>query len=359
MPRFDQRTVPQDQITFYVFDDLRFQQNRESSGRSNCDIFYFDTLEEALEKFKDIPEWMTPALGMSWGMGEWDVIHRREGFNVLSTDYSSVERWRKNPEALGYVDRLCSALNVAWVYDSRTIPNDTILVPRTPWFQWLPDRAVLDKSLCLRERKSYLRQPSPLSAINEVFCQGDGWLTYEEFRKKAEDFGYDNPHCLRVHTFNVSYTDANGHEGQIDVSPGDFRILLERYALQHGEPEEVQTAAQKLAAELDEFIYQFDTYEYKDRAEGAREESVNALRDEILEGRTEDIISYLQLLVDENEFSSDEEKAAAHNLLARVDGLSRSERKPELDKQISVAAEQQAKQKHHDAAPARDDLTRE
>lgn len=359
MPRYDQRTVPQDRITFYVWDDLRYQQNRESSGREDFDLFYFDTLEEALEKFKDIPAWMTPALGMSWGMGEWDIIYRREGYNVLSMDYYTDERWRNNPEVQEHVDHLCSVLNVAWVSDPRTIPHATILVPKTPWFQWLPDRAVLDKVLRPRKPQFYRQKPTPLSAINEVFCQGDGWLPYEEFRVKAEKFGWESPHCLKVHTFNVNYTDSRGHEGQIDVSPGDFRILLERYTLQHGEPEEVQAAAQKLAAELDEFIYQFDTYEYKDRAEDNREESVNALRDEILEGRTEDIISYFQLLVDENEFSSDEEKAAAHNLLARVEGLSRSERKPELDKQISVAAEQQAKQKHHDAAPARDDLTRE
>jgi len=358
MPRFDQRTVPGDKITFYVWDDLRYQQNREISGRKDFDLFYYDTLEEALEKFKDVPDWMTPALGMSWGMGEWDVIHRREHVTVLSRDFSTDERWRNNPDALGYVDRLCSVLNVAWVSEPRLIPNATILVPKTPWFQWLPDRAVLDKSLRLRERKSYLRQPSPLSAINEVFCQGDGWLPYEDFRKKAEDFGWKSPHCLRVHTFNVNYTDANGHEGQIDVSPSDFRILLERYTLQHGEPEEVQNAAQKLAAELDEFVYQFDTYEYKDRAEGSREESVNALRDEILEGRTEDIVSYLQLLVDENEFSSDEEKATAHNLLARVEGLRRSERQPDLDKQIAVAAERQAMQAHQDAYPAREEPSR-
>lgn len=358
MPRFDQRTVPQDQITFYVFDDLRFQQNRESSGREDFDIFYYDTLDEALEKFKDVPAWMTPAFGMSWGRGEWDIIHRREGYNVLSEDFRSDERWRNNPEVLGYVDHLCSVLNVAWVSDPRMIPHATIMTPRTPWFQWLPDRAVLDKALRPRKPQFYRQQPTPLSAINEVFCQGDGWLPYEEFRQKAEHFGWHSPHCLKVHTFNVNYTDSRGHEGQIDVSPGDFRILLERYTLQHGDPEAVQTAAQKLAADLDEFIYQFDTYEYKDRTEDEnREVSVNALRDEILEGRTEDIISYLQLLVDENEFSSDEEKATAHYLLARVEGLSRSERKPELDKQISVAAERQAGQEHH--SPAREEPARE
>lgn len=115
MARYDNRTVSDDQHSFYVLDDLRFQKNPNRMNRGSFDIFYYDTLPEAMAKLKTLPDDMTPALGMHRDqMSELDLIHRRNGEYVLVTDYQNYSSWRTDPVVNASVDTLCAQLNVDW-----------------------------------------------------------------------------------------------------------------------------------------------------------------------------------------------------------------------------------------------------
>lgn len=74
---------------------------------------------------------------------------------------------------------------------------------------------------------------------------------------------------------------------------------------------------EKLAADLDDFAFDFDFYHYKDSVEN-REQAVEALKEQILAGDVQPIREWLQVAVEESEGES-AEKAA--ELITRLDAL--------------------------------------
>ena len=74
---------------------------------------------------------------------------------------------------------------------------------------------------------------------------------------------------------------------------------------------------EKLAADLDDFAFDFDFYHYKDSVED-REQAVEALKEQILAGDVQPIREWLQVAVEESEGES-AEKAA--ELITRLDAL--------------------------------------
>ncbi len=336
----DSRKSSEAEKSFYVVDDLRYQQNKSRPGRGNFDIYRFDSLNEALGKFKEIPKDMTPALGMHKSeRSELDLIHRREGEPVLVTDYLNFPDWRSDMFVDEVVKTACQDLNVQWQMNNKLIGN-TVLIPLTN-NDFVPDKVFDDKNLSPKSSFIYSNNPNPLSAINEAYVEGKGWIPFDEFRREAESFGYHNPDLLKVTRFNVNYKDNRGNAGQADISPLDLQILEERYAILFGNEQVRATALRKLAEEVDEFGEDFDYYDYHDGIED-REEHVKSLEAAFSEGKVDEIVSYLREIADEN--VTDHDIARALSLASRIQGLA-TLRRPSLDTRINGAAEKQGQNK--------------
>lgn len=347
MAVIDVRKKSEAEQSFYVVDDLRYAQNQNRPNRGTFDIFRFDSLAEAINKFKEIPEDMTPAIGMHLSeRSELDLIHRREGEAVLVTDYLNFPQWRTNSHVLSAVSELSEALKVEWQMNSKLI-GETILIPLHS-FDRIPDKVFDDKNLAAKTPPIYSDNLNPISAINEVFAEKHGWMPFQDAKKTAEQFGYHNPELLKVQRFNVNYIDNRGNRGQADISALDLEILKERHAILFGNDKVRSAALYKLAEELDEFAFDFDLYDYKDNIED-REGHVKNLFMDLSSGDTKEIVSYLHDMEEERiidpdlaEKVSDQELAHALSLASRIQGVTVLERKPSLDSQIKGATEKAA-----------------
>jgi len=335
MARYDNRTVPDDHHSFYVFDDLRFQQNPLRPHRGSFDIYYYDTLDAALTKFQEIPEDMTPALGMHRSpMSELDLIHRRGGESILVSDYLNFSKWRTDPTVQKSVDTLCSRLNVEWCMDSKCFTG-TILVPLERNLHRIPDKGIADKALRPRSPQFLQSTVDPSTAVNEVFSPQMGWIPYNSAAKAAESFGFHDPNLLKVQQFNINYTDLQGRTGQRDVSPMEMQLLMERWKFQHNDRSQASAIARKTADELDDFFFSVNITEHTSGAPD-KDKAVSQMAEDILSGNT-DYIAQLLRDIRDNGHQSDQNIAQAHIFLSRIEGFHNTTRKPALDHLISAA----------------------
>lgn len=324
MDAFDYRTKDESQVSFFVFEDLRFAQN----GGRGPSVYRYDDLESAMAKYREVPEYMTPALGMHLSeRSELDLIQRWEGEHVLVTDFRNFSHWRTNDEVLHAVDHLCESLNIQWQMDGRCLAGHaTILIPFERGVEHIPDRVFLSKNLRPRQPQVWGAKPDPTSAINEAYVEGEGWMKYEKFRERAEAFGYNSPHCLKVKQFNVNYVDNTGHTGQVDVYPLDMQILQERYKLHHGNEYAVKTAMEHIAENVAELVV----------VPGPdRERYVEQLKADFAQGKVTSAVEALEAMRDHGD--TDRNRSRARALLARVHSVAGA-RQPSLETRMSDAS---------------------
>lgn len=331
MARIDHRRTPNTDLSFYVLDDLRFQQNREISDRNSFDLYRFDTLSEAVQKLGEIPSYMTPALGMQRGAGELDLIHRREGEFTLVTDYQNIPAWRNDLRVLDAVKEVSENLAIEWQFFHGPF-DSSILIPldqRDLTEGYLPDTYFWNKNLRVDLAES-LVNCSPFRAINEVYVPGKGWIDYLSARDIADRFGYKDPHCLKVTRYNVTYalTGKPWSTGQADISPKDLELLLERWYLLEGSAFQAQKAEDRLCKALSECIYGYEEDEV------SREAHLQALKEDLYQGNYEKLDRALR----EAPADTVLQQNKAYELRYRLAGLSGDERKPSLDETIGEAA---------------------
>ena len=348
MEVYDLRTVGADQMSFYVFDDLRWQQ-QTTNRRTGPDIFCYDTLVEAVSKYKELPSHMRTAIGVHLNArSELDIVHRYGDEAVLVTDYLNFPAWRHNDAVDRTLGQVCESLNIEWQLDHRLL-GATVAIPSARLYNLVtPDSYMEDKALAPREPDRYGAKVDPYTAINEVFCEeGGGWVPLREAQEKGISF--DNPDLLKGSRFNVRTKDEQGYTHNVDVSPLDLGILQEGYTLRYGEQYAFDKTLDRLVSDLYQFSKDAEPYEYKDQGPDY-EAQIKATRDRLSRGETCAIKAYLEDFLSEN--SSCKElmpKVQACCLLARVknlDGLERY-RKPTLNQQMESAESRKA-------APPRD-----
>lgn len=325
MALFDYRTKDEAQISFLVFEDLRFAQN----GGHGPAVYRYDDLESALSKYRETPEHMTPALGMHLSeRAELDLIQRREGEHVLVTDFRNFSHWRTNDEVLRAVDHLCETLNIQWQMDSRCMAGHaTILIPLERGIEHIPDRVFSNKMLKPVDPRFWGDSPVSVTAINEAYVEGEGWMKQEEFLKQAEAFGYDSPHCLKVKWFNVNYIDDTGHTGQVDVPPLDMQILQERYRLCNANEHGIKTAIEQIAENVAELVV---------AAGPDRDHYTEQLKADFTQGRVASAVEALEAMRDYGD--TDRNRSQARVMLARVKSLSMVLMKASLESRMSDAS---------------------
>ena len=118
---------------------------------------------------------------------------------------------------------------------------------------------------------------------------------------------------------------------KVDINPiAEERITLAEY-MKESEAYLNQKEIEKLAADLDNFSYEYDTYEYKDTVEN-REEQVEKITEDILNKKTGCLKDWLVEVSEESDIDSD--VITARSLLSRLENaetLSIFTRQPEQE----------------------------
>ena len=118
---------------------------------------------------------------------------------------------------------------------------------------------------------------------------------------------------------------------KVDINPiAEERITLAEY-MKESEAYLDQKKIEKLAADLDNFSYEYDTYEYKDTVEN-REEQVEKITEDILNKKTGCLKDWLVEVSEESDIDSD--VITARSLLSRLENaetLSIFTRQPEQE----------------------------
>ena len=107
---------------------------------------------------------------------------------------------------------------------------------------------------------------------------------------------------------------------KVDINPiAEERITLAEY-MKEADAYLDQQEIKKLAVDLDNFSYEYDTYEYKDTVEN-REEQVEKITEDILNKKTECLKDWLVEVSEESDIDSD--VITARSLLSRLEDTER------------------------------------
>lgn len=324
---YDNRTKPNSQWTYYVVDDLPKMSN----------IYRYDTVEEAIAKYKSLPDHLLSAIGSSIdGRSEIDHIQRRDGTSVLVMDSERTSNpiWRDSPEIQESIDKMVAYLNVY-----RQLSNMF-------GFNY-PSVAVELERYSSKDLENYfgnkiLRPEKPgvlLSAVKEVCVEGEGWLKLNDFLSKLDQARPGRPgdpvKTLFVDQLNIDYIDETGRCGQADISPRNF-VLLQKKT-------EFELSPEKLTEELYQLAENLGPYEARDYKD-TKDAEMEHMRQEIAAGRINPYVKFLSASLSEG-FASEEDHKKALSLMARLTVLTPSEfRKPALLTMIQQAEHKAANQ---------------
>lgn len=316
--RHDNRTKPQSAWTYYVVDNVPRMSN----------IYYYDTLMEAMRHYQSLPKDVIKALGSSKdGLHEIDHIHCRNGQNVLVMDCQNLSPWKDNGESRDAIDTMIAYLNVQYQLSSMFGPRYPSVIVELDRYK--------DKNLENYFRNKLLRPEDPkylVTSIKEVFVEGAGWLKRDAFLKRLDDSrpprmgeGAKSNFVTRL---NIDYIDETGHCGQADLSTKDFVLLQEKTAR--------EVSPEKLAADLLQFAEEVDPYEAMDQEE-TKDDELHLLKSHISSGMISPYVQQLRQLLSEGLPSEDDHKKAL-SLLSRLTVLTPPEfRKPSLETMICKA----------------------
>lgn len=213
--------------SFYVVDDLRAWQKGNETN-----IYYYDDDATALQKFKEMPAGMTTALGVSYkDVHELDLVQKNRNEPFLVTDYLKVDFLKGlTPWLEGIINAIKRELHLEY-------KNEYELFGKLPASVLIPiDEGKPDYSYT---KNKYLRPQNekyPHSAIKEYYCEGEGWLSYEEMKKAAEIIYGDNEGNKkpRITKLSVDYIEKDPffgdvkNAGTMDISIAGYRHLLDK-----------------------------------------------------------------------------------------------------------------------------------
>ena len=219
MSMYDFRTKPDTEWTYYVVDHLPTMTN----------LYRYDTVEEAIKKYNEIPSNMRSAIGSSLqNHYEIDHVHRIDDQTVLVTDIERTGNaiWRDSEEIQNAVALMKRELKVCYEL------NSDIFLKGTPVAIPLSDPSHSLSSYFNNKRLDPKISDRPLSGINEVHSSEHGWIKAVNFldilrnREWTREGGYP---VHFVNQINIRYVDKYGYRGQADVTPQEFIKLKEMY----------------------------------------------------------------------------------------------------------------------------------
>ena len=219
----DYRKKPISETTFYVYDDLRAWQKGIKDH-----IYRYDTIEEALAKYKELPDTMTSALGISYQeVHEVDMVQTNRGESFLVADCLHIDFTKEVPDFELYLDAVKKELNLKWKSEYELFGKDLsgILIPI--------DEGFIDASYLKNRTIRMKRDLIPVSAISEFFNEGIGWQNFDDTVRAAKViYGnaeeYRKPRISKV-AVDYLYTDPDTkrtYNGNMDLDIAGYRYFL-------------------------------------------------------------------------------------------------------------------------------------
>lgn len=318
----DYRTKPETELTYYAF-----------SQPNGCfEISRYDTLDEAINKFKESDTELSTfsGIGISKEHREIDIIHKNEDIYILVTDYNKLHDLKTDPEIKTAVNIAVQNLGVIWEYNNN-IFNRSVLsslcIPCVSKDKHLLHNEMIDNLSLKPERPDII-----FSAIDSFYLSDN-----EEASslKDIVNLCREGKHP-KVESINVSVEDNITKEtGKITVSPQDYLVMADNYLLSHvkGFPlYETNLAFDKLAGDLNDFVYDFDFYEYMDNMTDLSENVIDMISKDLKEGNVKEYIDFLQGILIEDDASADI-LFEAKELIAR---LNKIEPAQEYNKEVNI-----------------------
>lgn len=297
-----------DTIHYYVYLDLRHQQNNNPEG---CRVERYETLEEAIRCYKRQPADWTSAIGVHLPpYSEIDLVQRREGEDILVGDYQRIPKFSGNGDVQAAVRKLVDDLAISWQSEYRILGGwNPLLIPLPDDLDHIRDRSLNGKSLSPRDEK-HLE-----SAILEAHVPGEGWTSLADIYAEASKCGYNDPHIPKVTMLNAAYCGEDGRHGaEGDMTPYNFILMKERTAIQCKDG----SAAEKLAGSLLEFISRHDAAGYADLFGDVKADSAVASAGQmLLEGELSPLVRGITKIAEQG-FPTPWERSEARELLGRI-----------------------------------------
>ena len=167
----------------------------------------------------------------------------------------------------------------------------------------------------------------------EVLDSGTFYMSNIELLIGQSSTEAERKRAARLQNKALSAPRTNG--GHLsDIRPPEIEIELEKEIAEYIKESEAyldQQEIKKLAVDLDNFSYEYDTYEYKDSVEN-REEQVEKITEDILNKDTAGLKDWLTEVSEESDIDSD--VVTARSLLSRLENaetFSAFTRKPEQE----------------------------
>ena len=306
----DYRTKPASELTYYSFSqpDGRFTISR------------YDTLDEAISSFKESDNEISSfsGIGISKNNKEIDIVHKSDDTLVLVTDYIKIPALKADPEIKDAVNKAASKLSIVWEYNNNIFNRSTLsslCIPCVLDNKYLLHNELVDNLTLKPERPDII-----FSAIDNFYLSDkEDAVSLKEIISLCKEGKHP-----KVETINVFVEDnATKELGKIAISPQDYIIMADNYLLSHvkGFPlYETSLAFDKLAGDLNDFMHEFDFYDYMDNLTDSSENVIEEISGELKKGNINNYISFLQEIILEDD-SPSETLYRAKELVGRLNKI--------------------------------------
>ena len=200
-------------LSFYVYNNLRATQD---GGKH--ELYRFEHLKDAIQKFNELPKEWTTAIGGSLNrVAEVDFVHRIVGEPVFVTDYERMDRFNGREDVMESLEILKRTLNIKNELLSGILPHISVLAP-------IDENKTLNsyyegKVLSTRNGKHLME------SIDDAFVEGKGWMSFKDYQNLNTN-PYSNPYHPLVTSLNVKYMDPQtNYIGYMDISPRQYLMV--------------------------------------------------------------------------------------------------------------------------------------
>ncbi len=290
---------------------------------------------EAVNKMENMLDWNEVQIAYQIGKQYFTIQTAEDGYDYTfyNEDYQEDDGGIYDNPTI-YVDKAASDILEDKGYsleDAKVVDYEEMMADVEEVQEEQMQRIQLEKNCPASIFEGFHREEAmqTYEGIAMQFTRSKGYLTVQATEDGYSYIFYD----FREDSF---FNELNAHgiamAGiKVDINPiAEERITLAEY-MRESEAYLDQKEIEKLAADLDNFSYEYDTYEYKDTVEN-REEQVEKITEDILNKKTECLKDWLVEVSEESDIDSD--AITAHSLLSRLEDaetLSIFTRQPEQE----------------------------
>lgn len=197
-------------LSYYTIDDMSLP--RKGMLRKGWSVQHFDNLEEAIRSYREISLSKDKRLGLTDSIHTLELVRcvpifsfDTEGEDILASDYRQYPLWADLPEAKSATQTCIKQFSLRYQFRSDAI----MPLSRS---NRLPKH--------LRDRYLWLSiNHDPGSAIRWVYIAGTGWVSLEEWKRRASS----HPLILK---FRADGLTERGVYCYLEIEPWEYDLLV-------------------------------------------------------------------------------------------------------------------------------------